>query len=133
MRPADDPLELLKVLTDISLLKGQRTGPVCLEVLATLLRKDHSFLPAVMEFRVLEQLAELFESKEECVEIMAGGIELCTQLLASEGEAGKERRMLALMETKGIVQAISRLNDHKEKQVYMMAEIFAEKAGECGK
>ena len=133
VRPADDPLELLKVFTDIGLLKGQKTGPACLEVLASLLRKDRNFLGAVMEFRVLELLAELFESKEECSEIMGRSIELCTELLVSERELKEERRMYALMEAKGIVRAIERLNDNKEKKVYTLAEMFAETAAECSK
>lgn len=57
VRPADDSLELLKVFTDISLLKGYKTGPACLEILGSLLRKDRNFLAAVMEFRVLDLLA----------------------------------------------------------------------------
>lgn len=131
VRPADDPLELLKVFTDINLLKGEKTGPACLEILATLLRKERSFLPAVMEFRVLEQLAELFETKEECHEIMARAIELCTQLVVSERELKEEKRMVALMEAKGITRAIEKLNDSQEKRVYTLAEIFTETANEC--
>lgn len=131
VRPADNPLELLKVFTDINLLKGYKTGPACLEILATLLRKERGFLPAVMEFRVLELLSELFETKEECHEIMGRAIELCTQLVVSERELKEEKRMVALMEAKGIARAIEKLNDSKEKKVYTLAEIFMETANEC--
>lgn len=84
-----------------------------------------------MEFRVLEQLAELFETKEECHEIMARAIELCTQLVVSERELKEEKRMVALMEAKGITRAIEKLNDSQEKRVYTLAEIFTETANEC--
>lgn len=39
VRPANDSLELLRVFTDITLLKGYKTGSVCLDILSNLLRK----------------------------------------------------------------------------------------------
>lgn len=54
-------------------------------------------------------------------------------MLVSEKELKEEKRMYALMEAKGIIRAIERLNDSKEKKVYTLAEMFAETAAECRK
>lgn len=64
VRPANDPLELLKVLTESSLLVGRATGRFCFEILQLLLRKDRNYLSKLMEMRILDKLMEALEVRE---------------------------------------------------------------------
>jgi hypothetical protein len=74
VRPADDPLELLKVLTESSLLIGRMTGPYCFGILQELLRKDRNYLSQLMEMRILDKMRDVLEPKEDCKELLMKGI-----------------------------------------------------------
>lgn len=71
VRPADDPLELLKVVMDPQLLKSGRmgVGHYCLHILQVVLQKDQTFLKKLMELRVLDKLSEFFEVEKDKIDL----------------------------------------------------------------
>jgi hypothetical protein len=64
----------LKIFTDINLLKGQRTGRQCFEILTALLKKNAKFMPALMQFRILDALGEVLENPSENTQILIKAI-----------------------------------------------------------
>jgi hypothetical protein len=56
IRPADDPLSVLKVIMNVSLLTGIKTGTFSLIILINLLRKDFTMLRKLMELNLIEKI-----------------------------------------------------------------------------
>lgn len=56
IRPADDPLSVLKVIMQVNLLTGIKTGKYCLVILINLLRKDFTMLKKLMELNLIDKI-----------------------------------------------------------------------------
>jgi hypothetical protein len=123
VRPADDPLALLKVIMNEDLMSGGRTGRFCMDILQALLVKDRTMLPKLMELTVLEKVISPLEPKEhKDILILIKATELATEIMTAAKAIGDGERVYALMTQIGIVKLVEKNTDHPDRTVYVKAE-----------
>lgn len=100
VRPADDPLTLLRVIMNIELLKEPVGGYMCMMILQVLLKRDPAYLAKLVELQIFDKLLAVFDSCSQCgdsKQLHLESIELAAELLRAAKAVGDETRIFGIM------------------------------------